>query len=626
MAALLLLFVGVEGARWLSFYQHVSRAQHSLTRLERELSLSTLPQSPQSIADAQARLQRAEADLRAAEDHLHTDPLMASARLVPWLGAQATGVTEVIRLAHSTVSTAVLASGVLVAYGDHEDDPSRTALQDGVAFLDDQAEAVAEVRRSLERTAALRARIPDQLLGPIARRRDRVEDALGQIDTLVTGYEEAHALLPDLLGLNEPRTYLLLAQNDTELFPSGGLISNYGIVTFENGQLAGMRFEYFADLFGRWQKTSGGEYVEPPLPLKQYLLRDTSWALGEAGWYPDFPTTAALARSFVERGGASAPDGVIAIDLRFMEALLRELGPVTVGDQGNVRVAADNLDDVLLERTRSEALIPGSPGKAFLSSLAEEVVRKVLATPREQWLTLVGTLGRMGRERHLQLHFTEQRLQDLAVHYGFDGGLVDAPGDSLLLADTSVNSTKLNLILRNTIEVDVRLDGADARSNVAYTIDNPFEVWSRGRDPQLVRALMLDGRYGSYLRLYAPEQARLTDLRADGQSVGPQQVDIEHGRRVFGRYTPVAPGTITRLEFQYDSPGIVDTLDDGSRRYRLYVQKQPGTTAVPLAVDVRLPKGADLRSITLDGRPAALPLVTDLRTDRVIEVVYRLAP
>ncbi|MFN8583726.1 MAG: DUF4012 domain-containing protein [Dehalococcoidia bacterium] len=623
LIAALILFVCVEAVRWVSFYRHVARAQDSLVGLEQQLDLTSLAQTEQAATDVRDRLALADADLSRAEDHLRTDPLMAVARRAPVLGTQATGLAEVVRLAHATAFTARAASDVLVAYSRQHDDPTRSAVQEGIAFLDAQSEAMAEVRRRLTVTEEARTDIPGGLAGPLQRRRERVERAVVRMDELVTGYEEAHALAPSLLGFDRPRTYLLLAQNDTELYPSGGLISNYGIVTFQDGQIANMRFEYFVDLFRRWQQRSGNEYVAPPLPLKQYLLRDTSWALGEAGWYPDFPTTAQIASGFVAKGGASARDGTIAIDLRFVEALLRVVGPVTVEDYGGVRVDADHLDEVVLEQTRSDAVLPGSPGKAFLSSLAERLVRAIVATPRTRWPELIKTLGRMGAERHLQLNFADTALQDLATRYGFDGGIVEAPGDYLLLADASVGSTKLNLILENAIDVRVTPGETDARLRVAYTIHNPFDEWRQGRDPQLVRALMLDGVYGSYLRLYAPTQARLIDLLVNGQSVGAQQVDHEGVCAVFGRYTPVGPGATSVVEFDYESAGVVEPLDNGWKRYRLYLQKQAGTGAIPLIVHVALPAGATVRSVTLDGNASALPLQTDLRQDRSIEVEFR---
>ena len=622
LAIALCLAVAIEGVRWVSFYRHADAAESSLSTLEQHLDLTSLTDSREEITAIRARIVRAEADLDAAESHVDGDPLLALARRFPGVRAQASGLTELVRAAHASARSGISASDVLLAYIDRPDDPHRAALQEGVDFLRSQAGAMASVREDLEQTKQHRGRVSNGLAGPLDGALRDLDRATEKLDELVTGYERATALLPDLLGFNGPRTYLVLAQNDTELFPSGGLISNYGVVTFDDGQVTSMQFEYFADLFRRWQQDSGREYVEPPLPLKQYLLRDVSWALGEAGWYPDFPTTAGLATEFVEKGGVSAPDGTIAIDLQFVEALLRLLGPVTL-DQYGIRVTAANLNEVTLEQTRNESALPEAVGKGFLAVLASELLESIVATPKDRWVDLVQVMDRMGSERHLQLQFSDPALQALSAEYGFDGSIVQPPGDFLMLADASVTSTKLNLILQNAIGVGVQIDGDAAETTVDYTMTNPFPEWRQGRDPRLVSALMLGGVYGSYLRLYAPPQAQFLDLRVDSQPAGAQQIDMELQKRVFGRFTPVLPGATRKVEFRYRTDGVVEQLAGGWRRYRLFIQKQPGTRAIPLTLQLHLPPGADVRSVTLDGAKAGTSITTDLRVDRTVEVIFR---
>jgi hypothetical protein len=152
---------------------------------------------------------------------------------------------------------------------------------------------------------------------------------------------------------------------------------------------------------------------------------------------------------------------------------------------------------------------------------------------------------------------------------------------------------------------------------------NPFPEWQAGRDPRIVRALMLDGVYGSYLRLYAPSHARLTGLRVDGDITGAQHIDLELGRRVFGRYLEVSPGQARAVEFSYRSEGVVENLDEGWKRYRLYIQKESGTDAIPLQLKIQLPEGSKVRSVTLDGADATLSIETDLRVDREVDVIFR---
>ena len=63
----------------------------------------------------------------------------------------------------------------------------------------------------------------------------------------------------------------------------------------------------------------------------------------------------------------------------------------------------------------------------------------------------------------------------------------------------------------------------------------------------------------------------------------------------------------------------------GAHEYRLLIQKQAGARAAPLTVTVRLPEGAGVESVSLDGQPlpdAALTVTTLLSRDRELVVRY----
>jgi hypothetical protein len=72
---------------------------------------------------------------------------------------------------------------------------------------------------------------------------------------------------------------------------------------------------------------------------------------------------------------------------------------------------------------------------------------------------------------------------------------------------------------------------------------------------------------------------------------------------------------------------VLESTSDGLVRYRLRVQKQPGTNAVPLHLEFRLPVGAELVTVspadTLSQQGDGLSASTDLRHDREFEIVFR---
>ncbi len=628
LLTLLAGLVTVEGYRLCDFYQDLSSSRSTLVSLKADLNAGSLESSEQELEAKRARLLAVSGRVRDARSFSARDPALIVASHLPFVSKDVRAARELVAAADDSVDVGLRALDVALAFAGSEGDPQQTSLQRALAFIDSQQPAMQDLRARVDGLSARLDRLPDGLRGPLEEARDDLHAGVLELDALVDGYEQADEMLPRMFGADGTRRYLVLPQNDTELFPSGGLISSYGIVTFEGGRLTGMQLEYFGTLFDRWQAQTH-EYVEPPGPLKNYLKRGLSWALGEAGWYPDFPTTASLARSFVAKGGAPATDGTIAIDMYFIQALLQLLGPVAVPDYG-VTVTAANLRELSLTLTRDEGYVPGQERKAFLSHLSQALTTKIFAARKEQWLDLLQLLDRMARERHLQLSFVDPELQALAVQYELDGSLVESGGsDFLLIADTSVNSTKLNLILQTTARLDLRiLPDESVRQVVTYAISNPFPSWAAGRDANLVSKLMLSGVYGCYLRVYAGANASLAAVRINGTTVGPEQVGVELGRAAFGRFFTVAPGGRSEAQFVYQTPGVVRAEDDGMLHYRLHIQKQAGTNALPLQLNLALSNGAELVDVRIDGvsTGGSATVSTDLRTDRELDVSFRYSP
>ena len=86
--------------------------------------------------------------------------------------------------------------------------------------------------------------------------------------------------------------------------PGGGLVSVFGTMRFDHGHIDSLEFHDAVQYGEDWMNRTG-DYVEPPRPLKQYLLKDTSWNLAVSNWSPDFPTSAHSARASTSSAAAS---------------------------------------------------------------------------------------------------------------------------------------------------------------------------------------------------------------------------------------------------------------------------------------------------------------------------------
>ena len=98
----------------------------------------------------------------------------------------------------------------------------------------------------------------------------------------------------------------------------------------------------------------------------------------------------------------------------------------------------------------------------------------------------------------------------------------------------------------------------------------------------------------------------------------------EEGTASFGRYLPLPAGAQAGVRFVYDVPDVGGLFGDRGA-YRLLVQKQPGSAAIPLTITVLPPDGARVVWVSLDGRRLGgrtAVVETDLSQDRELAVRY----
>jgi hypothetical protein len=146
--------------------------------------------------------------------------------------------------------------------------------------------------------------------------------------------------LTSMLGFDQPRTYLVMLQNPTEVRGSGGLFSAYLLLELANGSPA------IKEAGSRKALDLPNDQVEIPYagiadPGEELLWRDYFEAWASFNTSADFPTTAKLAQAGMAKRGTPI-SGVIAIDPYAVQAILAGTGPVE--NQG-VTIDATNAGD-----------------------------------------------------------------------------------------------------------------------------------------------------------------------------------------------------------------------------------------------------------------------------------------
>lgn len=509
-------------------------------------------------------------------------------------------------------------------------------------FLPVAVAAQPELRTAREELTAVeeaRARIDARTLSPqVARLLQRLDSYLPLLGVTVDGL----LLAPQLLGADGTKTYLILAQNNHELRPSGGFISGVGELTVEGGRVSSLTFSdsYAVD---NWQVPH--DLTPPDL---QATLGGQLWVFRDANWHADFPTSARRALEIYARERGVEAGGVIALDLTGLVSLLDALGPLSVaGIDGPV--TGRNVVEVIQEgwhrppdSTAGQSADWWQHRKDSFGAIATAATDRLLTgasatDPSLDLVRLARAIQRVLQEKHLLLYLDDPRAAELLGANDWDGALPDPsdPCDFLLVVDTNVGFNKVDPNVERAIDYQVDL-GAGSRPLARLTLT--YRNHSQSSVPYCVQearygesyADMMDRCYWDYVRIYVPPGSKLLmgpDLALPPGSLLAQQGNapaalnlsdqvIEDDWTAWTAFFDLAPGEERTLAFEYQLPASVLDRAGEQINYCLRAGKQPGTEAVPFCFQALPPANAGLVAWASADLPLSERACTDLRIDR----------
>lgn len=315
---------------------------------------------------------------------------------------------------------------------------------------------------------------------------------MGLLDNVINGVESAKAatlVLEDVLGRTEPRRFLILFQNNTELRPTGGFIGSFAEIDTDRGNVTRL-----------WMPGAGSYELQgslrallvPPEPLQ--LITD-HWQFHDANWFPDFPTSAKKIMWFYEKAGGPTVDGVIALTTSVVEKLLQATGPIDMPEYGKI-ITADNFwietqKAVELEYDKKE-----NKPKQFLSDLAPKLLEKLQSKDPKMFFKLAQVLHESINEKHFQIYMRDSALQELVTHLGWAGKLKNTTGDMLAVINTNVAGGKTDAVVGEHIKHSARVDG-DGKVTVTVEVTRTHH----GVKGELFRGV----RNVDYVRIYVPQ-------------------------------------------------------------------------------------------------------------------------
>jgi len=578
-------------------YGVISDLRNGTAELQR--SLSELGRTPAewtpARVDAAARTQAdAATKVDRADRRLQSDPLARILLAVPYAKDQARATLDL----SSVAAEAARADGDLVDLARlYVNRPQGAGGDPGtqlIALLQSSSPLLADADTRL--TAASHRLDQDSRLGllsPVQTQLRRARAVVGPARDSAHAGAETAKLLPALLGATGPKTYLVLLANPSELRPSGGFAGEVGTVSFDHGKLTKLDLRS-EDSIGTYR-----DRFPPQGQLGTYLsFVDNQVEIGDAGWDPDFPTSARLQERMFTSATGQQLDGTISVDPYLIASLLKVTGPVDVPGYGSFD--ADNL--FLRINVLANLNVGPTGGKKGLPAIATVIITKILTQPSSRWGQVATSLQDAVSQRHLQVsvHDSAQEARLHALHV--DGFLQNLPltEDYLMVAEANVAATKADNYLKRSMSVKVEIypTGLNRHEvDIHYEYPPPVDATDAGLNKSSLNSTSL---YRDYVRFYLPLTTTLANIGflIDGKPApayggGLKEQGQEGGHQVYGTFFTLPRGHSADLVIYYEVGLPADPP------FNLHIQKQAGIPELPTDLTVSYPGGIATRKTSL---------------------------
>ncbi len=554
-------------------------AQHiNSTKTELEDSVSVLTNSVDGVesldvATAHASLAEAQARLSSASKKL-TSPVWKLAALLP-VGAQNTDAVRAL------VDRSLVA--VSVADGFLRTDPTgRLRRADGsinVGSLNEFIPTLLELRKSL---TGLNERLASDhgpwIVSPVRAKIDRftpyVQRALEKVDTATNAAES----LPEILGADKPRRYLMVFPTPAEARGSGGAIGNWGEIEVDNGKVSLKRFDRILALRRPDQPWQERADTFTPGYQARYAQFTPKQFFENLLVSPDFPSNAyALAGQYFELTGSSV-DGVISVDPLGLAAVLALEGPLTVEGLAEP-VTSENASRLLLHDLYVQAGETQEGRVSILEEIARATFDRITDIPLDEPARIADNLGPALRSRRVQIWSKNPRSQAYLTTVGASGRYLpdfEKKGqlDRFGVVMQNAGGNKIDWYVSRTIDYKAQVDEQNRISATAI-VDVQNLAPPTGL-PSYIIGNVITGRqvpFGTATEIISIySRLELESASVSGEPIVMKR-STDLGLNVYDVFIDVAPMSHATMELTFK--GQLDTSQGSPKTYDVDLLYQP---------------------------------------------------
>ncbi len=327
--------------------------------------------------------------------------------------------------------------------------------------------------------------------------------------------------LPRMLGSEGPRTYLIIAQNNAELRPTGGLPGAWGTITFDNGTIS--LGEFSTILHGDFQVEVTDEEHEATgtnLDLDPAQVNCTA----------DFTRVGQLSRDYWWQAKEQSVDGVVAIDPVFLQRIVGLTGGFNVDGYD---VTGENCAQLLMHDAYI-AFPSGNDSDEFFAHVADAAFSSVMNNLGSVDVEkLAEVIGESGADYRLLAWMANETEQQMVVDCGFSGGLqtdITKPQLGFYISDDTYSKISWYATWHTTIGDSVQNSDGTTTYSVRSEYTNTLSLEEAETLPTYITGTNENKRDKAdsnlFLYIYTPLGGTISDIQISGDGLLDESSEI----------------------------------------------------------------------------------------------------
>jgi len=434
---------------------------------------------------------------------------------------------------------------------------------------------------------------------PLDDIRDKALREMEPVQEAVGSLEGVAPVLPDALGANGVRRYLIALGNQAEMRASGGAPLTLVMVELDNGKISiPIKGQTSTQLFPplnaavTWFGPALNTFFPGNPRNAPFVVTNT---------HPNLLMSGQEMMGAWQGGNFPKVDGVVYLDLTAIAAVLTETGPIDSPTYGSV--TGDQLGQILLVDAYADfGQEDATVRQAANQQLVDDLLTRILSG--DDLVKAASAIAGTAPGRHFQLYMKNPALEQLALDAGA-AGIVASPetGDWSAMYTQNGNQSKVDVFQQRNVSVTVNLEAdGSARVNQQMTMVNATPP---DRDPGPEKGIGYETMWikNAYL-LYIPDAARNYQVSYPSgfavrpfkghsrQQYGQGWVDDGYGNKLIRVVGWTPPGGQAAVGVSYTLPaGTFIDAETGALEYEILADPQGLFISPTITVSVNGPEG-----------------------------------